>query len=265
MNTRNRAVLIGLVILGGLSLVGTAGALELEFTPQDQVLDTGEDGRLAVVLNDAIEVRTIELEVQYDATIIEAVSGGPGAAFDALPCYVWPEYTDEEAGTWYGFAVSFGTDCYVTGPGELFFWEFTAIADGQSPITALSIRLYDPDGQEIPDVELDGTTVIVGENLSAVGDVPAPAATPVQVVPNPFNPRTNIQFEMRESGRVRLEIYDLKGRPVSCLFDGDVAAGPVSIPWNGLTDEGREVPSGMYLYRLQMNHERCTGRLTLAR
>jgi len=265
MISRKWVLLVGLMILGGLGQTSAPLAQELEFSPQDQVLALGDDGRLAVVLNEAVELRTIELEIQYDPTIIAGFAGGAGAAFDELSCYVWEEFTDDGDGTWEGFAVSFGTDCFVVGPGELFVWDFSTLAEGMSPITVTAVRLFDPAGNVIPDVELGSTTVIVGEDLSGVGNMPAPARPEVRVVPNPFNPRTHIEFEMREAGRVRLRLFDLKGRLVCCLIDGVYPVGPVSIPWDGLTDQGLAAPSGVYLFRLETNRERSTGRMTLAR
>ena len=71
-----------------------------------------------------------------------------------------------------------------------------------------------------------------------------------QNYPNPFNPETHIQYQLNESGRVRLEIYDLMGRKVRTLVDQDQPAGYFMMKWDGKNQTGNLVPSGMYLYRI---------------
>ena len=72
-----------------------------------------------------------------------------------------------------------------------------------------------------------------------------------QNVPNPFNPMTEIRFDLAQGGRVRLRIYDVAGRLVRTLIDGEMSAGRNHIAvWNGLDDQNRSIPSGVYFYRL---------------
>jgi hypothetical protein len=72
-----------------------------------------------------------------------------------------------------------------------------------------------------------------------------------QNLPNPFNPRTVIAFAMPEAGEVSLVVYDLRGRRVATLIDGEsLSAGPQSRMWEGTDASGRPVAAGVYLYRL---------------
>jgi hypothetical protein len=69
--------------------------------------------------------------------------------------------------------------------------------------------------------------------------------------PNPFNPVTVIRYELPEPSAVSLAIYDAAGRLVRELVGGDEqAAGSHAVSWHGRDDGGREVASGVYLYRL---------------
>lgn len=72
-----------------------------------------------------------------------------------------------------------------------------------------------------------------------------------QNFPNPFNPSTTITYDIAEAGYVDLAIYDLKGRVVASLVNGNKSAGNYTVKWNGLDDNGQLVPSGVYLYQLQ--------------
>jgi hypothetical protein len=67
--------------------------------------------------------------------------------------------------------------------------------------------------------------------------------------PNPFNPSTTINYELSKDASVKMEIYDAMGRKVRSLVDGTKSAGYYSVVWNGRNDQGRDVASGVYLYR----------------
>ncbi len=80
------------------------------------------------------------------------------------------------------------------------------------------------------------------------GDAPAlPSEFAVsQNYPNPFNPSTVIDFALPATTKVRLAIFDVRGRRVATLADGEFAAGRHSVRWNAA-----EVASGVYFYRIQ--------------
>jgi PKD repeat protein len=69
--------------------------------------------------------------------------------------------------------------------------------------------------------------------------------------PNPFNPTTAIRFALPEAASVRLEVYDAMGRRVATLLDNTLEAGRHEAIWEGRTDGGITVASGVYLYRIE--------------
>jgi hypothetical protein len=86
-----------------------------------------------------------------------------------------------------------------------------------------------------------------------------PTASPVAVraaavlnpvSPNPFNPRTEISFEVAREGHALLKVFALDGTLVDVLHDGFVAAGTRTVEWNGTDRAGRLVASGVYVVRL---------------
>ena len=64
--------------------------------------------------------------------------------------------------------------------------------------------------------------------------------------PNPFNPKTTIDFSLENSDNITLKIYDLKGREITTLADGYFPAGKHELQW-----DASEKPSGVYFYILQ--------------
>jgi hypothetical protein len=69
--------------------------------------------------------------------------------------------------------------------------------------------------------------------------------------PNPFNPRTTLRYDLPENSRVRLTLYDLTGRVVRTLVEGEETAGFKQAVWDGTDDTGRPAAAGVYLYTFQ--------------
>ncbi len=86
-----------------------------------------------------------------------------------------------------------------------------------------------------------------------------------QNVPNPFNPSTEISFELTEGGAVALRIFDVSGRLVKTLLEGHRPTGGHTLTWRGDDHNGRAVGSGMYIYRLDSGGEIQTRTMTLVR
>jgi hypothetical protein len=72
-----------------------------------------------------------------------------------------------------------------------------------------------------------------------------------QNYPNPFNPTTKIEFTLAKSGYVTLQIYDVLGRKVRTLVSEQLSSGYKSVIWDGKNDDGKDVASGVYFYRLK--------------
>jgi hypothetical protein len=86
-----------------------------------------------------------------------------------------------------------------------------------------------------------------------------------QNAPNPFNPSTTIRFAVPANGNVRLTVFDVNGRIVRTLVDGNATAGNHEVVWDGLDMSGRSVASGVYIYRLTGANNEITRRMTLVR
>ena len=75
-------------------------------------------------------------------------------------------------------------------------------------------------------------------------------------IPNPFNPQTTISFDLPKQEAVRLAVYDVSGRLVDVLLDGDIAAqGRNEVVWRGRDMAGRVVSAGVYFYRLEAGNQ----------
>jgi len=253
-----------IVILLGSSGVQAVADPVLRWAPADTTIGLGQQATLSVMLDDAIMVRTIELYIGYDSDIISVVEGGPGLAFNGFNLFSGFEEVDpENPGQWHGYCVILGADDWVVGPGELFRWTVQGDTQGTSGLVSVSVVLLPPGGGEYDEVELPPTDVVVTEP-SAVPALMAGGPT-LHLYPNPFNPRVQVDFFLGEHLSGLLEVYDVRGRRVTTLWQG-VAPQAEQIAWDGRDAQGRGVPSGIYTFSLQRaDGSRITTRGTLIR
>ncbi len=99
---------------------------------------------------------------------------------------------------------------------------------------------------------LPGSTLAVG-----IGTAPQELAL-MQNYPNPFNPATTIIYQLPATSRVELKVFDILGRDVATLVNGEQAAGGHSVRW----DAGG-YPSGVYFYRLTTDATHNIGKMIL--
>jgi hypothetical protein len=109
-----------------------------------------------------------------------------------------------------------------------------------------------PPGQEIK----VGTTAVESKNATTIPE----AFVLYPAHPNPFNPSTKIRFDLAKSGHALLRIFDLSGREIATIVNDRLPAGQHEFIW-----DAREVPSGVYLYRLEVLGYSATRRVTLVK
>ena len=120
----------------------------------------------------------------------------------------------------------------------------------------LRFRVLDQTAQSVIDViamvsdPRGGVAELVGARFDDVRAVPTDYGLS-QNFPNPFNPETQIAFQVPESGNLSLVIYNTLGQQVRVLEQGPVEAGFHRVVWDGRDAVGRNVSSGVYLVRMK--------------
>ncbi|MCP4545824.1 MAG: T9SS type A sorting domain-containing protein [bacterium] len=135
---------------------------------------------------------------------------------------------------------------------------------------AIATQLYQGqafDRDEDPETGPDGLEHIVHwwphQILTQVSEHPQRVSA-LSNFPNPFNPMTEIRFELSESGPVNLSIFDVSGRRVACLLSGaNRAVGSHSVTWSGCDDTGNPLAGGVYLARLSAGGVRTEAKMVL--
>jgi hypothetical protein len=123
------------------------------------------------------------------------------------------------------------------------------VSDGFSASETAVMTATRADGSPAYEVNID-LSIQVGESGVDLPDgIPGVFALH-QNYPNPFNPVTNIRFDIPELSFARMDIYNILGQRVRTLFHGAVEPGYHIAQWDGRSDLGEELPTGMYMYKL---------------
>jgi len=218
---------------------------------------------------------------QYFSTFfVRARTATPGVYFDALPDsgysvdnlapsvpsgvkmapaeqLVWDQ---SEAADFRYFTVYGSTTSALDGTSFV-IGQTTGIAldvSGQHPAYFL-VTATDFAGNESAPAMLDMVSAVTGDRL--------PTRTALRGnYPNPFNPATTVSFDLRVATSTRLTVFDVSGRVVRTLVAGQqLAGGRHDVTWDGLSEAGRPVSAGVYLYRLEAGDFQQTRTMTLVK
>jgi hypothetical protein len=168
------------------------------------------------------------------------VEGGGQPAFE-----INPMAPQEETGQWENLVFHFeeATGEYPT---------IVFMPDFEDPVTlTANIDIY------FDNIVLANTAEPPTATSTETSELPSAIALD-QNYPNPFNPSTTISFSLSKAGMIDLGVYDLTGRRVATLADGMRAPGTYEV-----TFEAGNLPSGLYIYRLQSGERSLARTLTL--
>jgi flagellar hook assembly protein FlgD len=86
----------------------------------------------------------------------------------------------------------------------------------------------------------------------------------VRNFPNPFNPKTSVQYALTEAGPVELAVYDVSGRLVRTLVSADShEPGVHTVTWDGMDERGRGVAAGVYFANLLTGARSASSKMVL--
>ncbi|UCD93852.1 MAG: T9SS type A sorting domain-containing protein, partial [Candidatus Zixiibacteriota bacterium] len=109
----------------------------------------------------------------------------------------------------------------------------------------------------------DHEPVAISNRLSYESDLIPREFSLHQNYPNPFNPNTVIDFALPRAADVKIDIYNILGKKVTSLLNGQLEAGHHSIIWNGLDSKGKETASGVYFCSMKAGEFAATRKMLL--
>ena len=206
--------------------------------------ETPEEAVLAVHLTDAVDVQGYSVRVTYNASALELLE---------VSSELSSRFADSEEQHTVALQVS-------PNPGEVLLADMLlpdAALEGEGDLARLAFRILDE--SELGRVAVTelllsdgvgGINQLAGAYLGDLGGIPTEYGLS-RNSPNPFNPETQIAYQLPEAGKVWLAVYNLLGQNVRTLVHGPQDAGTYQLTWDGRDASGRAVASGVYLYRLE--------------
>jgi len=134
--------------------------------------------------------------------------------------------------------------CIVAGTSNLYGPMLTWFADGGAPFAKWTYPC---------------TNTAVDPPVTNVGMV----NHLYQSRPNPFNTRATIRFSMASEGEVTLSVFDVSGRMVKTLLDGQAQAGENSVVWDGTDSNGNRVGGGVFWMQMTTHDGYTSGKKML--
>ena len=84
-----------------------------------------------------------------------------------------------------------------------------------------------------------------------------------QNYPNPFNPVTNLSYDLPEDAMVNITVYDMMGKVVASLVNGQQSAGFKTLQWDATNRSGMPISAGLYIYTIQAGEFNQTRKMIL--
>ncbi len=247
-------------LLEGESYIGTGQRVYFLQTQLDQDL-----ARLSLYGIDTHGLETSQ-EIQVIASLNRSSFELPGAEVQILG----------QSNAW-TLALASRTDNELLLPGASWNQLDLQLASGRSFVLSMDAR----EGVELVRLDAAGPVFVAslasGDRITltesgsyglaaeGTGRITPASFELTAIVPNPFNPRTNIRFELPDEGKLRAVIHNLRGQQVCVLHDGTLPAGAHNLTWEGRNAKNLEVASGLYFVTLEYHGELRTARMLLLR
>jgi hypothetical protein len=164
------------------------------------------------------------------------------------------------------------------GSGPIAALHFTVAADAPNSTIVIDsttvgivsntrLMLTEADGS-ISFVPIFSPGVVTIKSVTDVDDGSHDKALPTeynlaQNYPNPFNPSTIIELSLPQAGRVEVEVFNILGRRVRKLLDRDLPAGVHRLTFDGRSDSGTTLATGVYFYRVTASDFKDTKKMLL--
>jgi hypothetical protein len=231
-------------------LPGTADeALALSLA---EIPSVGDEVQVALRLDgNAGEVKGLSAAVAFDPTELEFVSARLTSEMQSplAPMFFWAGC---EGGSLTLDLAVLGTGVSIGGSGDVAVVTFRALS-GEYTLEFDNAVLRGVDNEALT-ASLDG--------LVSRPEMPTVFRL-VQNAPNPFNPKTTVAYEVPQSSEVAIRVYDVAGKLVRTLVDGTVEPGRYAATWDGRSDSGATVGSGVYFCTMETPDYHATHKMIL--
>jgi hypothetical protein len=222
---------------------------------------------------DEVNVFSSELEFMYRFSVADFIVDPEGIAYNSELNHLFL-LSDQnklkiiEVTLDGNFVADYNINNFIPTPSDPQGITFAPSSDPNDDLNDFNIYIVDGqiDNAPNPDNDRDGLiyeatikpTIVTIESLS----IPTEYSLD-QNHPNPFNPETEIRFQLPEFTHVVLGIYNIHGQEIRGLLDKSITIGTYKVRWDGKDNYGKSAPSGVYFYKLQTSNYFLVKKMTL--
>ncbi|MDP8204628.1 MAG: M14 family zinc carboxypeptidase [Candidatus Tenebribacter mawsonii] len=196
-------------------------------------------------------------ENSFTATLTTANAINMNSVSDDISIIFWHKYYVEHdydnCFVEYSFNGSSWTElAQFSGISNDWVQEFVFAPELVDHYVYLRFRITSDEVLNDPGWWVDDIKIVASTGANANNNVPVNSTMLLGNYPNPFNPETTISFSVSESSSfVTLDIFNVKGQQVRTLVSERLESGFYTYVWDGKSDSGRSVTSGIYFYKMQ--------------
>lgn len=244
------------------------GNAEVSLSPQSSFLTPTELCTLQVrVASSYDSLACMECKVSFNSSLVTLISVEEGGLFRDSGSPTFFNSTIIAPDTASAVDCLLGYQTYFLPPGELVRFIFRTDNVGSCSIRIVSLKLWDINRIEYNPVVDPNAWIFIG---FPTGIKPEPIQRGwLKSYPNPFNPPTTITFwrpfgdENHSRSRVKIAIYNNRGRMVRMLYEGTMSPGKKALTWDGEDENGKKVSSGVYFAIARTSYEVYKTKLVL--
>jgi hypothetical protein len=218
-------------------------------------LEVGKEFKVKVLLrNNPGTVKSMHLVLPYDPSQLEFVRVDRSDGLKGAPCPVFFDGREMDHQVDVSLAL-LGGKTTIGGSGEIASITFRLLEKKDLSLSFSLIDLRDGENHKLSAGQEDAEHEAVSQVPSAYGLS--------QNYPNPYNPQTQIAYQLPQAGMVSLKIYNIKGELVRTLVTEHKPAGYHTVMWDSRNQAGAEVSSGIYFYRMVSGEFSATKKMVM--
>ena len=227
-------------------------AQNLSISPDTQSIDVNQNAEIRLTAGGFTSLRAYSVTVKYNPIAARCIGVTKSGFLSANYSTFFYYSLDTIAGTMSIDEAILGSG-FVFGAGDIAEIKFSGIQNGISLLNITHKDFRDSNNVNIPVASSDGKINIGRASAAFEKITEEDALCFIKNYPNPFNPATNIEFNLKKDEKVNITIYNTAGEVVEVLMNGFLQKGLHFVNWNG-----KNYSSGLYIAVL------TAGKITLS-
>lgn len=232
---------------------------QLQFTPDSIITSPMDSFLVEINVMNVTELRAYTITASFSDALLECMEVQKGS-FLGSGTFFYHNINNTLGHVQVDEAILGNTS--ESGSGTLFILKFYTKNIGEDKLRFINFDLRDPRNNSIT-ATADSATIHIGVlSVNSNNRDWIDQNTNFSIYPNPFNSTTVISYSISEKTSLTLNIFDINGKLVNTIFQGDQNTGEYFINWDGKNHNGYTLASGIYFVNIKSGRFNLTKRVT---